>query len=101
MNLPFKVSGRTAALLTALAIGCSVLLYLLVASRSAGIPASVTIGDGLSKSEAQALYDFSDTMLRSFYWKRALSDLKIGQFRRAWAGMKSGTEKITALVKEA
>jgi transglutaminase-like putative cysteine protease len=101
MNLPFKVSRRTAALLTAFVLGCSVLLYLLFASRPAGIPASVTIGDGLSKSDAQALYDFSNTMLRGFYWKRALSDLKIGQFRRAWAGMKSGPEKITALAKKA
>jgi len=100
MNLPFKVSGRTAALLTALVIGCSVLLYLLFASRPVAIPASVTIRDGLSKPEAQALYDFSNTMLRGFYWKRVLSDLRIGQFRRAWAGMKSGPKEITALAKE-
>ncbi|MGH9645442.1 MAG: hypothetical protein ACRD4E_01385, partial [Bryobacteraceae bacterium] len=82
------------------ALVCSLLLGLLVVDRPARIPSSVIIGDGLSKSEAAALYTFSNKQLRGFYWRRSLADLKVGQFKRAWAGLKRGPERITALSKE-
>ena len=93
-------SGKRAAWLAVVVVGCALLLSLLVVSRPARIPAthiSVTAGQIRSRSAKPV----RKRGFGNLYRRRILADLMTGgQIKRAWAEIKGGREQITALTKE-
>ncbi len=69
-------------------------------TKSQGLPPTIVVRGGLSKSDAEALYRSHNTTLRVLYWRRVRANIRAGQFSELWLNLTRGPERIHTLSRE-
>jgi hypothetical protein len=96
----FRIPRLRMVLMT---LGCAILiacLYPLVPRGPGRIPGWVAIGEGMSKSEAELLYQSNYKLLHGLYWRRVRADLAGGRFKLLVSDVRNGVERIYALDRD-